>query len=145
MDRIRFGARRRRIDFWDALFRNPLVVAAIGFGLAWFVYDWVRRNDWVLERFSFGPRDTAWDDQVVYGGMQAPANQSDGSPFDGARNVARRVAGGVAMKAEELGATAEQMGSQARERADDLGDQVQDFIRASRAQRFMREQDNNPD
>ncbi len=145
MDSIRFRARRRRIGFWDALFRNPLVVAVIGFGLAWFVYDWVRRNDWVLERFSFGPRDTAWDDQVVYGGMQAPASQSDGSPFGGVRNAARRVAGGVAMKADELGATAEQMGSQARERADDLSEQVQDFIRASRAQRFMREHEDNLD
>src|SRR5579859_3668326 len=122
MDRFSFLARRRRTSFWEAIFRNPLVVAVVGLGLAWFVYDWVRRNDWVLERLPFGPRDTAWDDQVVYGGMQAPASQSDGSSFDGARNAARRVAGGVAMKAGELGATAEQMGSQARERADDLGE-----------------------
>jgi hypothetical protein len=140
MDYLRFRARRPGFGFGDTLFANPFVVAIAAIGLAWFAYDWVSRNRWVLERLPFGFREGGWDDQVVYGGMHAPASRSASSRFDEVRDTARRIADQVGTKVDDVGDAAEQAWGKARERADELSDQAGEVFRSQRARRFMPDQ-----
>jgi hypothetical protein len=138
MDFVGFRAGRRGFGFWSTLFRNPFIAVLVGFGIGWVVHDWVGRNLALLERLAQGAPDVARDDQVVYGGMHAPASRSARSPFDDVRGTARRIADQVGMSVDDATSAAEQAWRNARDRADELSKEGQDDIgRGWRARRFM--------